>query len=37
MSGNYADASVTNYVVNTSGVPIVMLDSALVGSPMGRA
>jgi hypothetical protein len=37
MSGNYADTSVTNYVVNTSGVPIVMLDSALVGSPMGPA
>jgi hypothetical protein len=37
MSGNYADTSVTNYVVNTSGVPIVMLDSALVGAAMGAA
>ena len=37
MSGNYADTSVTNYVVNTSGVPIVMLDFDLVGAPMGPA
>lgn len=37
MSGNYADTSVTNYVVNTSGVPIVMLDFDIVGAPMGPA
>jgi hypothetical protein len=37
MSGNYADTAVTNYVVNTSDIPIVMLDFVLVGSPMGPA
>jgi hypothetical protein len=35
MSGNYAETAVTNYVVNASDIPIVMLDSAIVGSPMG--
>lgn len=37
MSGNYADTSVTNYVVNTSGVPIIVLDFDIVGAPMGPA
>jgi hypothetical protein len=37
MSGNYADTAVTNYVVNTLDIPIVMLDFVLVGSPMGPA
>jgi hypothetical protein len=37
MSGNYADTSVTNYVVNTLSIPLVMLDFAIVGSPMGPA
>jgi hypothetical protein len=35
MSANYAESAVTNYVVNPSNIPIVMLDSALVGAPMG--
>lgn len=35
MSGNYADTAVTNYVVNASNIPIVMLDASLVGAPMG--
>jgi hypothetical protein len=35
LSANYADSSVTNYVVNASSIPIVMLDSVLVGAPMG--
>lgn len=35
MSGNYADTAVTNYVVNPSDIPIVMLDAVLVGAPMG--
>ncbi len=37
MSGNYADTSVTNYVVNTSNIPIVVLDFDIVGAPMGPA
>ena len=37
MSGNYADTSVTNYVVNTLNIPIVILDFVVVGSPMGPA
>ena len=37
MSGNYADTSVTNYVVNSLNIPLVMLDFVLVGSPMGPA
>ena len=37
MSGNYADTAVTNYVVNTLNIPLVMLDFVLVGSPMGPA
>jgi hypothetical protein len=35
MSGNYADVSVTNYVVNTLNIPIVMWDAVIVGAPMG--
>jgi hypothetical protein len=35
MSGNYADTAVTNYLVNTLNIPVVMLDAAIVGSPMG--
>jgi hypothetical protein len=37
MSGNYADTAVTNYVVNTLNIPLVMLDFVIVGSPMGPA
>lgn len=37
MSGNYADISVTNYLVNSLSIPVVLLDFNLVGSPMGRA
>jgi hypothetical protein len=37
MSANYADVSVTNYVVNASNIPIVMLDFVIVGAPMGVA
>lgn len=37
MSGNYADTAVTNYVVNTLNIPLVMLDFVLVGAPMGPA
>jgi hypothetical protein len=37
MSGNYADTAVTNYVVNTLNIPVVMLDFVIVGSPMGPA
>lgn len=37
MSGNYADTAVTNYVVNSLNIPLVMLDFVLVGSPMGPA
>ena len=37
MSGNYADTSVTNYIVNSLNIPIVMLDFVIVGSPMGPA
>lgn len=37
MSGNYADTSVTNYVVNSLDIPLVMLDFVIVGSPMGPA
>lgn len=37
MSGNYADTAVTNYVVNASNIPLVMLDFVVVGSPMGPA
>jgi hypothetical protein len=37
MSGNYADTSVPNYLVNPLDIPVVMLDFALVGSPMGPA
>lgn len=35
MSGNYGDTSVVNYVVNTLNVPIIILDFALVGAPIG--
>jgi hypothetical protein len=37
MSANYADTSVTNYVVNTANIPLVMLDFDIVGAPMGPA
>lgn len=37
MSGNYADTSVTNYVVNSLNIPLIMLDFDIVGSPMGPA
>lgn len=37
MSGNYADTSVTNYLVNTLSIPVVMLDFTIVGAPMGPA
>jgi hypothetical protein len=37
MSANYADVSIPNYVVNTLGIPIVMLDFDIVGAPMGPA
>jgi hypothetical protein len=35
MSGNYADTAVTNYLVNSLNIPVIMLDAAIVGSPMG--
>lgn len=35
MSGNYADTSVVNYVVNASDIPIIIWDAVLVGAPMG--
>ena len=35
MSANYADTSVTTYIVNASNIPLVMLDAALVGASMG--
>jgi hypothetical protein len=35
MSGNYADTSVTNYLVNASNIPVAMLDTVIVGAPMG--
>jgi hypothetical protein len=37
MSGNYADTSVTNYIDNSSNIPIVVLDFDIVGAPMGPA
>lgn len=37
MSANYADTGVTNYIVNASNIPIVMLDFDIVGAPMGPA
>jgi hypothetical protein len=37
MAGNYADTSVTNYIDNTSNIPIVVLDFDIVGAPMGPA
>lgn len=37
MSANYADTSVTNYVVNASNIPLIMLDFDVVGAPMGSA
>ena len=36
-AGNYADTSVTNYIVNTLSIPIVVLDFAVVGAVMGSA
>jgi hypothetical protein len=36
-AGNYADTSVTNYIVNSLSIPVVMLDFVGVGSPMGPA
>lgn len=35
MSGNYADTSVTNYLVNTLNIPVIMLDATIVGADMG--
>lgn len=37
MSGNYADTAVTNYLVNPLNIPVIKLDFAIVGSPMGPA
>ena len=37
MAANYADASVTTYVDNISGVPIIILDFDIVGAPIGPA
>ena len=37
MSGNYADTSLPNYVVNTLNIPLIMLDFVIVGAPMGPA
>jgi hypothetical protein len=37
MSGNYADTSVPNYLVNTLNIPVIKLDFSIVGSPMGPA
>jgi hypothetical protein len=37
MSGNFADTSVTNYLVNSLNIPVIKLDFAIVGSPMGAA
>jgi hypothetical protein len=37
MSANYADTSVTTYIVNASNIPLVMLDFVEVGAPMGPA
>lgn len=37
MSGNYADTSTTNYLVNSLNIPVVMLDFAIVGAAMGPA
>ena len=36
-AGNYADTGITNYIVNTLNIPIVMLDFVGVGAPMGPA
>jgi hypothetical protein len=35
MAGNYAETAVTNYLVNSLNIPVIMLDAALVGAPMG--
>jgi hypothetical protein len=37
MSGNYADTSVTTYLTNSLSIPVVMLDSVIVGSDMPAA
>lgn len=37
MSGNYADTSLTNYVLNPLNIPMTMLDFVIVGAPMGPA
>jgi len=37
MAGNYADTSVTNYLVNTLNIPYVLLDFDIGGAPMGPA
>lgn len=37
MSGNYADTSVPNYLVNTLNIPVIKLDFSIVGSPIGPA
>lgn len=37
MSGNYADTGVTTYISNSLNIPVIMLDFALVGAPMGQA
>lgn len=34
MAGNYADTSVANYFVNPLNIPVVSLDSAIVGAAM---
>jgi len=35
LCGNYADTAVTNYLINSLNIPVVMLDAVVVGSPMG--
>jgi hypothetical protein len=37
MSANYADTSITNYLVNTLNIPFILLDFDIVGAPMGPA
>lgn len=37
IAGNCADISVTNYIVNASNIPIILLDFALVGAALGPA
>lgn len=35
IAGNYSDTSVTNHLVNSLSIPVVLLDSEVVGAPIG--